>query len=136
MSSTPSSERDSSRTLLIVLLVVGGVVLVLAVVAVIGAGVTLWLFKASPATAPAPVAAVSAPPKPAPMARREFFQLLMGKTPEEVKAVLGEPDSTQEDAHEKDWGYRSVTLDPDTGKPDHTAHAVFRGGKVVRVNYN
>lgn len=56
--------------------------------------------------------------------RDEFSKLVVGKTPAEVIAVLGKPDSTQERSNESGsptWYFYSRTRDPATGKVDWAA---------------
>lgn len=67
--------------------------------------------------------------------RDEFRKLVVGKTPDEVIAAVGRPDSTQDSGRDPTWYYDSRTRDPVSGKIDFHAQVIFQDGKVVRVNY-
>lgn len=67
--------------------------------------------------------------------RAEFKALVVGKTPEQVIAAVGKPDSTQESSIGQTWYYRETTVDPITGKADATAQLVFENGIVDRINF-
>lgn len=67
--------------------------------------------------------------------REEFRQAILGKTPEQVIAAVGKPDSTQDSSGDQSWYYRKRTKDPVTGKLDSVAQVIFERGVVVRVNY-
>jgi outer membrane protein assembly factor BamE (lipoprotein component of BamABCDE complex) len=69
--------------------------------------------------------------------RDEFKLLVIGKTKDEVKAVLGAPSSTSEASDETYWYYQGVSTDPATGKTDYRAQIAFsnKTGKVVAVNF-
>lgn len=68
--------------------------------------------------------------------REEFKTLVMGKTPEEVIAAVGQPDSTQErpDGTQTTWHYDNRVTNPATTKPS-TGILEFKDGKVVEVRW-
>lgn len=84
-----------------------------------------------PATPAAPAA-----PGPTVYDREEFRAVLLGKTPDEVLARIGTPDSTQDYAGRGNWYYRGRTRDPVTGDLDARAQVVFRDGRVKSVNFH
>jgi hypothetical protein len=60
----------------------------------------------------------------------------MGKTPDEVVAVLGRPDEAREDGGVLRWTYRDRVRDPAPGGPPATPAVVeFRDGRVTEVGY-
>lgn len=72
--------------------------------------------------------------------REEFRDLLLGKSPDEVLAAVGRPESTQDTrhafvGHQQNWYYRNVTRDPVTGEVDRSVQVNFRNGVVVSVNF-
>jgi outer membrane protein assembly factor BamE (lipoprotein component of BamABCDE complex) len=67
--------------------------------------------------------------------RAEFKRLLLGKTPDEVLAAVGKPETTSEQERRSVWYYRDRTRDPVTGKVDFQAMVVFRDGVVDEVVY-
>jgi hypothetical protein len=78
-------------------------------------------------------------PKENPPARRtytrdEFRKLLIGKTPEQVIAAVGQPDSKRELGGAVFWVYRDMTIDPVTRKLDLSINVNFEKGKVVSVD--
>jgi hypothetical protein len=68
--------------------------------------------------------------------RDEFRAAVMGRTPNEVIAAVGRPQSTGDGADgEQSWYYGDATVDPVTGNPDRFTFVVFRGGRVVGVHF-
>jgi len=67
--------------------------------------------------------------------RKEFRKLLVGKTPDEVIAAVGGPDSTSQDGDSIKWTYRKRTIDPATGQVDAAIFVHFTDGKVSNVDY-
>src|SRR5437879_320368 len=61
--------------------------------------------------------------------REEFTGLILGKTPDEVREVLGTPAKTSEDLEAEYWHYRNRTRDPITERLDSDVQVVFRKGK-------
>jgi len=141
-------RRKKSNAALIVGLVVGGLVLMLAIV-----GVVFALLVVTPMRrAPAPVAAVQAkaaePEKavqakgadPATVAkqirdRADLETLVKGKTKQEVLGLLGKPSTTSGGEFDS-WVYHDIARDPITGKTDWFVTIVFgRDGIVSRVHY-
>jgi hypothetical protein len=59
----------------------------------------------------------------------------MGKTPEEVRQVVGEPDSVQNFAGEPMWNYSRITTDPATGGIYSTTRVIFETGRVIRITF-
>jgi outer membrane protein assembly factor BamE (lipoprotein component of BamABCDE complex) len=67
--------------------------------------------------------------------REEFRKLIVGKGQDEVIATVGRPDTTQDSGRNPTWYYRNLTVDPITGKTDHSAQVIFKNGVVDHVNY-
>jgi hypothetical protein len=68
--------------------------------------------------------------------RDEFRAKVMGKTPDEVTALVGKPDSTAgASGGVATWTYRNVSRDPMTGKTDGPVSVHFRDGRVERVDF-
>jgi outer membrane protein assembly factor BamE (lipoprotein component of BamABCDE complex) len=63
--------------------------------------------------------------------REEFKKLLLGKSKQEVKDLLGKPDNTTEGGGKENWSYYRRTKDPDSGKVDKSVLISFEGGKVA-----
>jgi hypothetical protein len=69
--------------------------------------------------------------------RREFGELLLGKTEDQVIAAVGWPDRTEEMAKgrsAKTWFYSGRVRNPGTGKAE-TAIVEFEDGKAVLVHW-
>jgi hypothetical protein len=66
--------------------------------------------------------------------RKEFRKLLVGKTPDDVIAAVGGPDSTSQDGDRIKWTYRKRTIDPATGQVDAAIFVHFTDGKVSNVD--
>jgi hypothetical protein len=96
-----------------------------------------YLFTARTAVAPAPPAATVAGPVKKTYTREEFKKAVMGKTMEEVRALLGAPDKTRDAAGGVvRWHYNQRTVDPVTGKPDIFAEVNFdKSGVAESVNF-
>jgi hypothetical protein len=67
--------------------------------------------------------------------RDEFRDLVIGKTPAEVRAVLGPPKRESESPKRVVWHYQKRTTDPATSKLDEEAQVVFENERVVRIDY-
>jgi hypothetical protein len=67
--------------------------------------------------------------------REEFRDLVMGKTPGEVRTLLGPPKRESESPNRVVWHYQERTTDPATSKLDREAQVVFENERVVRVGY-
>ena len=68
--------------------------------------------------------------------RDEFRKLVIGKSPDEVIAAVGKPNSTQDYGKGSvNWYYDQRTTDPVTGNLDNTAQLIFENGRVASVNY-
>lgn len=79
-----------------------------------------------------PPAAPEAAPR---ISREEFRKRVMGKTPDEVIAVIGKPDRTADDGPTVYWYYKNRSFDPVTNRTDETTQVCFRRGVVDSVNY-
>lgn len=77
------------------------------------------------------------PTEPKPISRTEFSKLIVGKTPNEVIAAVGKPDTTQSssDGGNAYWYYNGRTFDPVNGKIDSDAQVIIIRGIVDHVNY-
>ncbi|HJZ92362.1 MAG TPA: hypothetical protein VKE40_15910 [Gemmataceae bacterium] len=66
-----------------------------------------------------------------------FTKQIVGKTPDEVIAAVGAPDSIQRSGKDIDtiWYYNRRTKDPVTGKVDVSVEVIFKDGKVDRVSF-
>lgn len=92
-----------------------------------------------PTTSQPPVVTppINLPPSPPSlMTREECHEKLLGKTPEEVIALIGKPDRTLEITNRLTWFYKGITKDKLTGKADERAQIVFEGGKVTRLTFS
>lgn len=67
--------------------------------------------------------------------REEFRVKVMGKTPEQVIAVVGKPSVTQDHGGDPIWYYNEATTDPVSGKVDYHAQVIFENGRVIAVNF-
>jgi len=67
--------------------------------------------------------------------RDEFKALVLGKSRNEVIALLGKPKSTQQSGELELWDYLGRTTDPVTGKTDHLAQVEFEGDHVANVSF-
>ena len=119
--------RKSNPVLWVVLAVVGVCFFGTVLVAVLG--LFLW---SSPAPPPAPVPVATGGPVGAMKqlrGREELKALVTGKTPEEVKNLLGAPDRSRESDGNPVWTYEGITRDPAGGDVE----LFFEGGKVAKV---
>jgi len=151
--------RKSGNPALVIGLVVGGLMLLGAVVC---GGVMIWFGarveqtqrerdEAAAAKAPIAMPVVKDGVDPARLGgenrarlggvklvytREEFKTLVMGKTPEEVIAAVGQPDSTQErpDGTQTTWHYDNRVTNSATTKPS-TGILEFKDGKVAEVRW-
>jgi hypothetical protein len=67
------------------------------------------------------------------MTRYEFSLAVMGKTPDEVTAVVGKPDRTSESEGRTIWHYSKRSKHPLTDEIDPSVQVAFKGGVVVDV---
>jgi hypothetical protein len=135
--------RPSTSPVLVITLVVGGALVVGAVAC--GGLALFWTRSADRAAnqqaaivAEAEGARVVAEAKARASkvyTRDEFRELVIGKTPAEVRALLGPPRKENESPKRIVWHYQERTTDPATSKIDREAQVVFEHEKVVRVDY-
>jgi hypothetical protein len=90
-----------------------------------------------PMAGPAPVAGPATGAMKKTYTREEFKKLVMWKTMDEVKALLGAPDRTRDAAGGVvRWHYNHRSVDPTNGKPDILAEVNFdKDGVVASVNF-
>jgi len=67
------------------------------------------------------------------MARAEFEKAVMGKTPKEVSAAVGEPAQKNPAGSKEEWIFAMITTNG--SKTDPATKVYFEGGKVVKVEY-
>jgi hypothetical protein len=67
--------------------------------------------------------------------RDEFRDLVLGKTPGEVRTLLGPPKKESESPKRVVWHYQERTTDPATSKLDREAQVIFENDRVVRIDY-
>lgn len=67
--------------------------------------------------------------------RDELRTMVMGKTPDEVIAIIGKPSKTDETSNGFMWTYEQISGDTITSKIDPFVHVWFKGGKVTSVVY-
>jgi outer membrane protein assembly factor BamE (lipoprotein component of BamABCDE complex) len=65
--------------------------------------------------------------------RDELTKLLVGKTIDEVKELLGKPYGSSATNVKVTWYYSEIAYDPDTGEVDILTYIHFVNGKVERV---
>jgi outer membrane protein assembly factor BamE (lipoprotein component of BamABCDE complex) len=96
----------------------------------------MFVFWAAPSPAPPrKAAAVDTGTTTQIYTRDALATLVVGKTKDEVVKLLGQPESTNERAGS--WRYLEVTIDPMTGKTDHSTTLLFDAhGRVERVSFN
>jgi len=70
-----------------------------------------------------------------PLTRDVFRTQVAGKTPDEVTASVGKPDSTEDAIGEVRWVFENRTRDPLSVKWDRRAVVVFRNGRVAEVTF-
>jgi hypothetical protein len=102
----------------------------------VGAILVVALFTHSSgrtAVATAPPAATVAGPAKQVRARDELKTAVMGKTMEEVKALLGAPFMASELAGQPVWKYERITRDPASGNEDRFVDLHFADGRVTKV---
>ena len=135
--------RRGANPALVVALIFGGVIL-FAFLGCVGLGSLGWLVTPQPPAAGPPVVVQGEEPVAAPgngkggmrrvYTRDEFRRLVIGKTPDEVTAAVGEPDETLQDGGVARWTYRDrVTTGP--GKGAATPVVIFQDGRVAEVTY-
>ncbi len=66
-------------------------------------------------------------------ARDEFKKLVIGKTMDEMKALLGKPYGTLTTSGQPTWYYAELVYEPETGEFDTLTYIHFANGKVERV---
>jgi hypothetical protein len=128
----PRAVPKKSNTGLIIALVVGGILLLV----VVGCGGLLMFGWMSAARVAEKIEQEEKAKAELAITRVQFQTLVLNKTPDEVIAAVGKPDSTQQ-AGQGDpiWYYKKRTKDPLTGKLDVHAQVIFEKGKVARVSY-
>lgn len=67
--------------------------------------------------------------------REQFRVLVIGKTRDEVNRVLGNVSHGVELGPPEVWHYGSMSLDPDTGRPDFDAGVVFAGERATDIRF-
>jgi hypothetical protein len=74
------------------------------------------------------------------LTRAEFKKMVIGRSKEQIKTLLGKPDSTTELGNSLEysiiWHYRNRTQDPDAEKVDRNANILFDlKGFAVSVDF-
>lgn len=100
----------------------------------LGIIVALFAVTVTAALVVRPTTSRTSTPAGAAYTRDEFRSLVVGKTPDEVRAAVGSPDSTSDTEGGVFWYYKNHTRDPANGTADRT-QIVFRGGVVSAVNF-
>lgn len=67
--------------------------------------------------------------------RAKFRGLVLGRTPDQVRAAVGKPDRMVESGTAVFWYYEGRTVNPTTGKPDKKVQVVFQYGQVTEIDY-
>ena len=67
--------------------------------------------------------------------RDELRTMVMGKTPDEVIAIIGKPSKTNDNLAGSKWTYEQISGDTTTSKVDPFAHIWFKDGKATSVVY-
>lgn len=67
--------------------------------------------------------------------RDELRTMVMGKTPDEVIAIIGKPSKNDETSNGFMWTYEQISGDTITSKVDPFAHIWFKDGKATSVVY-
>jgi outer membrane protein assembly factor BamE (lipoprotein component of BamABCDE complex) len=110
--------------------IIGGSVLLLVVVAVCGGLLWFGALGARQAEQQQKKQEATLP------TRDEFRTKIMGKTADEVIALIGKPDTTQDHGGgDQNWYYDHVSRDPVNGKTDTSVQVIFENGRVVKVNF-
>jgi Leucine Rich repeat len=78
---------------------------------------------------------LSAGMRPDALSRSIFFSLAEGANKSIVRALCGEPKTTQASGDSEYWYYRGASYDPETGTPDQSVEVVFKSGIVTGVNF-
>lgn len=105
---------------------------------VVGVG-GMVVFSRSPAPVPtthtaAYLPAETLPTRPA-VPRPDFAAAVTGKTPDEVIAAVGKPDTNLESGGSQLWYYRAATADPASGKLDARVGLTFKDGRVSSLDF-
>ena len=66
--------------------------------------------------------------------REELRAAVVGKTTDEVLAILGKPNRTS-DSSVISWTYDEISRDPVSGKIDYSATLWIEGGRIGSVDY-
>ena len=120
-----------SNSLLLILLAVTAMVMV----GCVGLGALFFLgWRAAPMPAVQPIEVDPPDLGNVTYPREEFRKLVIGKTKDEVIAVVGKPERTGggDDEH---WIYDGRTIDTTTGKTDGIIIIWFQNGRVERVSF-
>ena len=125
--------RRSTNPALVIGLVLGGLLVGL----VVCAGLAMFVFWATPSPAPPQkAAAVDTGTTKQVYTRDAFATIFVGKTKDEVRKLLGQPESTNGGAGSESWRYLQVTTDPVTGKTDQSTTLWFDAhDRVERVSF-
>jgi hypothetical protein len=136
-------HRRQTSGLVIVLIVLGSLML-FGVVACVGLLLFGWTSAPRPMGGPAAVV-VANPDVPNEKSatagtrriysEKEFRDLVLSKTPDEVVAALGKPDVTSQEADAVRWTYWGRIRGPLPGGAAAPAVVIFRDGKVTEVEY-
>lgn len=104
--------------------------------AVLAAVAVLPLLGCTPPTSSPATPSVKADEKPLPT-RDELRKQLMGKTADEVIALMGKPASTRDKSDGKTdyWTYEKRSTDSVAGVTDDFAFVYFTDGTVSAVNF-
>ncbi|HKB00942.1 MAG TPA: hypothetical protein VKD90_01925 [Gemmataceae bacterium] len=132
-------HRRQTSGLVIVVIVLGSLML-FGVVACVGLLLFGWTSAPKPMGGPAAVVVQNDPDEIIAGTRRiysqkEFRDLVLGKTPDEVVAAVGKPDITDQEADTVRWTYRGRVKGPRADDPVAAAVVVFRDGKAAEVEY-
>jgi hypothetical protein len=67
--------------------------------------------------------------------RQAFKEAVMGKSPEQVRNIVGKPDRSSENS-DLEWQYSHKIINPINQQPDFSAHMLFSGGSVIEVTFS
>jgi len=125
----PPRPRKSRNLALIIGLVVGGA----ALLGLFVCGLLVALFSMRSVHQPVPAVAVVADREAKKTYMRdEFRKLVIGKTKDEILALLGRPDYTFPSTG--NWEYRGIVRDPISGKIDGSTRISFRSEVAANTN--
>ncbi len=110
------------------------VYLVLIAGVLLGVGIAVWGGIVSLA-GKAVNTVTNAPAKKPTMTREELRPAIIGKTEDEVTAVLGKPRTTSVVNGSGTWRYNNICYDAITGKSDKETSVVFYNRVAVDIRY-